>query len=282
MAQDTSPLISVDELASAIDDPTLVLLDVRWSLGRTDGRERYLAGHIPGARYVDLDRDLATAPSPARGRHPLPDPDDFQRTLRTLGVTTESTIVVYDQAESFGAARLWWMLRNAGVRGVRVLDGGLDAWTRAKQEQSAGNVRAAVPGNVTVRWGAMPSIDIDEAAGFAGHGILLDARAGERYRGEVEPIDPRAGHIPGAVNAPTTENVDESGVFFPAERLRERFGALGLKDSTEAAVYCGSGITAAHQVLAMEVAGIPAALFAGSWSQWANDPSREVATGATP
>ncbi len=281
MAADIHPLISVDELTAALDDPALVLLDVRWSLGQTDGRERYLGGHIPGARFVDLDRDLAAVTSPERGRHPLPRPEDFERTLRTLGITTESRIVVYDQAESFGASRLWWMLRNAGLDSARVLDGGLDAWLRAGGELSVGNPLAAAPGSVTVRWGEMPTIDIDEAAHFAADGILLDARAGERYRGEVEPMDPRAGHIPGALSAPTTENLDDTGAFLPAAQLRERFERLGAGDSALAS-YCGSGITAAHQILALAIAGYPAALFPGSWSQWANDPERPAAVGAAP
>ncbi|WP_349897783.1 sulfurtransferase [Parafrigoribacterium soli] len=289
MAEETSPLISVAELAEILENPGLVLLDVRWSLGQTDGRERYLEGHIPGARFVDLDRELAAAPSAARGRHPLPDRDNFERTLRGLGVNQESTIVVYDQAESFSAARLWWLLRSAGFDGsagsagsVRVLDGGLRAWAEAGQELSVGNARVAMPGDVVIQWGALPTIDIDEAAGFADDGILLDARAGERYRGETEPVDPRAGHIPGALSAPTSENVDATGAFLPADALRARFGALGVEDATPVAVYCGSGITASHEILALELAGHSAALFPGSWSQWSSDASRPAATGATP
>lgn len=301
MAAARSPLISVAELAAIIDDPALVLLDVRWTLGQTDGRERYLEAHIPGARFVDLDRELADAASPARGRHPLPSREAFQRTLRGLGVTADSSIVVYDQAQSLSAARLWWLLRSAGftsaafggpriggpgfgpIRGsVRVLDGGLDAWAAADQELAVGNPRVAMPGDVTIEWGALPTIDIDEAAGFAERGILLDARAGERYRGEVEPMDPRAGHIPGALSAPTSDNVDASGAFLPADVLTARFAELGVADSTPVAVYCGSGITAAHEILALEVAGRTAALFPGSWSQWSSDPERPAGTGPTP
>ena len=260
MAVETSPLISVAELAGALDDPGLVILDVRWTLGQTDGRERYLEGHIPGARFVDLDRELAAAPSRELGRHPLPDREAFQRTLRSLGVAQDSTIVVYDQAQSFSAARLWLLLRGAGSgsagRGsVRVRDGGLLAWAAAEHELSVGNHRAPVPGNVTVEWGVLPTIDIDEAARFADRGILLDARAGERYRGEIEPMDPRAGHIPGAVSAPTSDNLDPAGAFLPADALRARFDGLGVKQSSPLAVYCGSGITASHEILALELAG---------------------------
>lgn len=291
MAAETQPLISVAELSELIDDPRLVLLDVRWSLGQTDGRERYLGGHIPGARYIDLDRDLAAAPSPAQGRHPLPRTDDLQRALRALGVHGDSTVVAYDQSQGVSAARLWWLLRNAGFAStaaddghgsVRVLDGGLDAWARTGRELSVGNPITAMPGTVSITMGAVPTITIDEAASFADHGLLLDARAGERYRGEIEPIDPRAGHIPGAISAPTSENLDGVGAFLPTQQLRERFAQLGVQDGAPTAVYCGSGVTAAHQILALEAAGYEAALFPGSWSQWSEDSTRPAATGEKP
>lgn len=278
-----SPLISVGELIDALQaDPEMLVLDARWTLGKTDGHERFLEGHIPGAVFVDLDTQLAAPPSSGGGRHPLPAREDFQRTLRVLGVTTESTIVVYDQAQSLSAARLWWLLHNAGLRSVRVLDGGLRAWADAGHPLENGDAAAARPSGVTIGWGALPSIDIDEAAGFAGHGILLDARAGERYRGETEPMDPRAGHIPGALSAPTTGNLDDTGAFLPAEVLRERFARLGIDASTTVAVYCGSGITASHEILALQIAGHAAALFPGSWSQWSQDPRRPAATGDRP
>jgi thiosulfate/3-mercaptopyruvate sulfurtransferase len=278
-----SPLISVGELVDTLQaDPELVLLDVRWTLGQRDGRERFLDGHIPGARFVDLDTELAAPPSPARGRHPLPTREAFQDTLRSLGVTRASTIVAYDQAHSFSAARLWWLLRNAGFETARVLDGGLRAWIETGHPLVTGEPDAAAPSTVVIDWDRIPSIEINEVAAFPEHGILLDARAGERYRGETEPMDPRAGHIPGALSAPTTGNLDRAGAFLPADELRARFTALELDASTPVAVYCGSGITASHQILALEVVGLSGTLFPGSWSQWSNNPQRPAATGATP
>lgn len=280
----TSPLISVGELfaASTGSASEVTLLDARWTLGQTDGRERFLDAHIPGARFVDLDTELAAPPSPTRGRHPLPTRENFEQTLRALGVTRASTVVAYDQAQSFSAARLWWLLRNAGFETARVLDGGLRAWTEAGHPLAIGEPGAVTPSNLVIEWDRLPRVEIDEVAAFPEHGILLDARAGERYRGETEPMDPRAGHIPGALSAPTTGNLDSTGTFLPADELRARFAALELGASTPIAAYCGSGITASHQILALEVAGLAGALFPGSWSQWSNDPSRPAATGATP
>ena len=277
-----SPLISVGELAALQADPELVVLDVRWTLGKTDGRERFLDGHIPGARFVDLDTELASPPSPARGRHPLPSREGFQQTLRALGVTVGSTIVAYDQDQSLSAARLWWLLRNAGFETVRVLDGGLRAWTGAGHPLATGEPGIAAPSNLVIEWDRLPRVEIDEVGAVPLNGILLDARTGERYRGETEPMDPRAGHIPGALSAPTTGNLGSAGTFLPADELRLRFSGLGIDTSTPVAAYCGSGITAAHQILALEVAGFSGTLYPGSWSQWSNDPSRPAATGATP
>ncbi|GAA1278012.1 sulfurtransferase [Arthrobacter pascens] len=258
-----------------------VLLDVRWALGDPDGRRHYLDAHIPGAVYIDLPTELAAPAEPARGRHPLPSLPSFQRAARRWGIRAGDVVVAYDDAGNTSAARVWWMLRNAGFRSVCLLDGGLAAWRRAGLPLQGGQ-QEAVPGDVTLTDGAMPVIDRAQAADWANHGVLLDARAGERYRGEVEPVDPRAGHIPGAVSAPTTENLDDAGRFLPAQDLRRRFAGLGAGAETPTAVYCGSGVTAAHQVAALEIAGIPAALFPGSFSEWSNDPSLPVATGAGP
>jgi thiosulfate/3-mercaptopyruvate sulfurtransferase len=277
-----SPLLSVDELSQLVGrDPALVVLDVQWTLGRTDGYDRYLEAHVPGARYVDLDRELAAPASVALGRHPLPSHDDFQQTLRTLGVTGDSTLVVYDQSHSFSAARLWWLLRYAGLE-ARVLDGGLSAWVTGGHPVESGVVAAATPSRVEIDWDRLPTVSIDAAALFPASGVLLDARAGERYRGEVEPMDPRAGHIPGAVSAPTTGNLDAAGAFLPPAQLHERFTALGIGRHTNVAAYCGSGVTAAHELLALEVAGLRGALFPGSWSQWSHDASRPAAVGDSP
>jgi len=271
-------LIAPEELAAA--EPTVRILDVRWRLDRPDGRPEYLVGHIPGAVYVDLDTQLARHGAPQEGRHPLPPVEQLERDARSWGIDDGDTVVVYDDLKNLSAARAWWLLRYAGVRDVRLLDGGLAAWTAAGLPLETGEPAPREPGSVSLRYGSLPVLTIDDAAAYPGAGVLLDARAGERYRGEVEPIDPRAGHIPGAVSAPTTENVDAAGRFLPPEQLRARFAALGVEPGRGVAAYCGSGVTAAHEVAALALAGFDAALFPGSWSQWANDADRPVAVGS--
>ncbi|NRQ31085.1 sulfurtransferase [Nonomuraea sp. NN258] len=268
-----SPLITAAELA-AFDGVTL--LDVRSRLGGPPGIELYRAGHLPGAAYCDLDADLAAAPG-KEGRHPLPETEPFQRAMRRLGVRDGHPVVVYDDTGSTIAARAWWNLRYFGHTDVRVLDGGLDAWAAAGLPTTT-EEPVVEPGDFTATPGGMPTLSADEAAALARTGVLLDARAGARYRGETEPIDPVAGHVPGAVSAPTTENVGPDGRFLDPAALRARFAALGVGAGTRAGAYCGSGVTAAHQVLALELAGVPAALYVGSWSNWVADPSRPVAT----
>ncbi|GAA3225708.1 sulfurtransferase [Nonomuraea helvata] len=272
----TSPLITPAAL-DALDDVTV--LDVRWRLGGPPGVEFYHEGHIPGAVYCDLDRDLA-APPGAGGRHPLPEAGAFQSAMRRLGVSNGRPVVVYDDTASTVAARAWWALRYFGHQDVRVLDGGLPAWTEAGLPTTK-DVPASglTEGDFTARPGGMPALTADEAAALATEGVLLDARAAERYRGEVEPVDPVAGHVPGAVSAPTTENVGPDGRFLAPAALRDRFTGLGVGEGVPAGAYCGSGVTAAHEVLALEVAGLPAALYVGSWSNWVADPTRPVATG---
>ncbi|MEV6771547.1 sulfurtransferase [Nocardia sp. NPDC051030] len=272
-------LISAEELRELLADghSRVRLLDVRWALGDPDGPQHYLDGHIPGAVFVDLETELADPPSPARGRHPMPELAHLQKCARSWGVRTGDTVVAYDATGGMAAARVWWLLRWAGVPEVRILDGGLPAWERSGGKVIAGDEPDPEPGDVALTPGNMPVIDADAAAGW--NGLLLDARAGERYRGEVEPVDPRAGHIPGAVSAPTAENLTAQGLFKPIDELRSRFTGFG---SGPVAVYCGSGVTAAHQVAALAVAGIDAALYPGSWSQWSNDPKRPVATGSDP
>ncbi|NBE99371.1 sulfurtransferase [Nonomuraea sp. KC401] len=272
----TSPLITPAELA-ALDG--LTVLDVRWRLGGPPGERLYREGHIPDAVYCDLDTDLAAPPGDG-GRHPLPESGAFQDAMRRLGVSDHRPVVVYDDAGSTVAARAWWALRYFGHGHVRVLDGGFAAWTGAGLPATKEPPASVTPGDFTARPGGMPMLTADEAAALAAKGVLLDARAAERYRGEVEPVDPVAGHIPGAVNAPTTENVGPDGRFLAAGTLRARFAGLGIDGGVEAGAYCGSGVTAAHEVLALEVAGLPpAALYVGSWSGWVADPSRPVATG---
>ena len=272
-----SVLVSADELLAA-DRTRTVLLDVRWALGDDQGRERYLDAHLPGAVFVDLETELAAAPSPTEGRHPLPSVQRLQSAARRWGIGAGDGVVAYDATGGLAAARAWWLLRWAGLTDVRLLDGGLDAWRRAGGPLESGDV-VPVAGDVTLSGGGMPVLSIDDAAALPSHGLLLDARAGERYRGEVEPVDPRAGHVPGAVSAPTTENLAADGTFLPGTVLAERFAALGAVPGATVGVYCGSGVTAAHEVAALAAVGIDAALWPGSWSQWSADPSRPAATG---
>ncbi|MGK4580811.1 sulfurtransferase [Kitasatospora sp. HPMI-4] len=273
-------LVSVAELARALDSANPpVLLDIRWQLGGPPGAEEFAAGHLPGAQYVDLDDELA-APPGAAGRHPLPDPEVFGAAMRRAGVSAERPVVVYDAGPATSAARAWWLLRWSGHRDVRVLDGGLAAWRAAGLPESTGQAPAR-EGDFRPAPGRLPVLDAGQAAALARTGLLLDARAGERYRGETEPIDPRAGHIPGAVSAPTTENVGPDGRFLPAAALAERFRSLGVGEG-EVGVYCGSGVTASHELLALEVAGFRAALYPGSWSEWSADPDNPAATGPLP
>lgn len=278
----TSPLVSCTDLAvslSAEAPPTLV--DVRWRLGGPPGREDYDRGHLPGAVYLDLDADLAAPPGPD-GRHPLPAPDDLQRVLRAAGVRAGHPVVAYDADNGSIAARLWWLLRWAGHDQVRVLDGGFAAWA-AEGLPVTTDVPAPAAGDVTVRPGHMPVVDADGAAGLARTGLLLDARAPERYRGDVEPIDPAAGHVPGAVNAPFSAHVGEDGRWRAPGELAGHFAELGVNGNTAVGAYCGSGVTATSVLLALEVAGLDgAALYAGSWSNWSADPARPVATGDVP
>ncbi|WP_138732607.1 sulfurtransferase [Modestobacter excelsi] len=261
------------------DPAGVVLLDVRWALGDPHGREQHLAGHLPGAVFVDLETELAAPPSAAAGRHPLPSLQALQSSARRWGVRDDSRVVVHDATGGLAAARAWWLLRWGGLADVTILDGGLAAWAAAGGRLDTGAV-VPEPGDVTLSGGGMPVLTAEEAAALPpSGGVLLDARAAERYRGEVEPVDPRAGHVPGAVSAPTTGNLAEDGRFRTAAVLSERFAALGVQPGTTVGVYCGSGITAAHEVAALAEAGIEAALWPGSWSQWSADPTRPVATG---
>jgi thiosulfate/3-mercaptopyruvate sulfurtransferase len=274
------------ELAAEHDgDTPPVLLDVRWKLGGPSGRLDYEQGHLPGAVFIDLDTDLASAPG-AGGRHPLPDPAALQEALRAAGVCADRPVVVYDAGDGSVAARAWWLLRWSGHTDVAVLDGGYGAWTQEDREVSTTPAQPE-PGDIEVRPGAMPVLDAAEAARLARTGALLDARAPERYRGDVEPIDPRAGHIPGARNAPFVGHLGQDARWQEPAVLAERFEQLGVAPGEPVGAYCGSGVTASSVVLALEVAGLttpdkPAALYAGSWSHWCVDPTRPVATGAEP
>ena len=269
-----SPLITVEDLES---DGTAVL-DVRWQLATGSQPRLYARGHIPGAVFVDLDRELAAPPGPG-GRHPLPDAEDFQAVMRAAGVRNDASVVVYDDADGLAAARAWWLLRYFGHARVALLDGGLKAWMAAGLDLASGDETPTYAGDFEARPGAMPVIDATEAGELAGKGVLIDARAPERYRGDSEPMDPVAGHIPGARNWPMARNLEDDGRFVPESRLRAAFTDLA---GQEVGAYCGSGITASHTVLALELAGIPAALYPGSWSEWVTDPARPVATGDEP
>ncbi|MGH3687850.1 MAG: sulfurtransferase [Pseudonocardiaceae bacterium] len=279
------PVITPRELVNRLDGPEPpTVADVRWALTGPPGRADYHASHLPGAVFLDVDTGLAGPPGPG-GRHPLPDPAALQATLRAAGVHATTPVVAYDAADGSVAARLWWLLRWAGHPAVAVLDGGIAAWRAAGLPVTA-NVVHTQAGTITVRPGGMPVLDAAQAAMLARSGVLLDARAAHRYRGESEPVDPRAGHIPGAVNAPFGELTDAQGRWLSPMRLRElaqRWGVAGA----EVGAYCGSGINACALVLGLELAGVatserPAALYVGSWSQWCTDPDRPVVTGPNP
>jgi thiosulfate/3-mercaptopyruvate sulfurtransferase len=276
------PLVSVDWLAANLDDPSLRIADVRWALAGPPGRERYEGGHIPGAAFLDADRELSS-PGEGPGRHPIPTPEKLAEVLGRAGIGDEHVVVAYDDAGGSIAARLWWLYRHFGHGGTcAVLDGGIAAWTDAGHalttEPPLHPVTTWTPGEAlndvvgTEEVLAMPRETT----------LLLDARAGDRYRGETEPIDPRAGHVPGAHSAPWAENLGGDGRFLPGSDLRARYAALGAGERPTIA-YCGSSLSAAHDLLALELAGIGGAqLYEGSWSHWSSDPSRPVATGATP
>ncbi len=274
--------MSTEELAASLGLPTPpVVLDVRWRLAGPPGRDDYALGHVPGAVFVDLDTELAAPPGPA-GRHPLPEPAALRATLRAAGINAGDTVVVYDDRDGSVAARAWWLLRWAGHADVAVLDGGYAAWTEEGRPTTAA-VPAPEPGDITVTPGHLPVLDADQAAALATDGVLLDARAPERYRGDVEPVDPRAGHVPGARNAPFAGHIGPDGRWRSPAELAARFAELGVADGTPVGAYCGSGVTASSVVLALELAGTPAAaLYAGSWSNWSADPARPAATGDEP
>ena len=268
------PLISVDGLASLVAAGGCTVLDVRYRLGGPPGAEEFARGHIPGAAYVDLDSALAGPPGKG-GRHPLPDVAVFERAMRAAGVSDDLPVVAYDDWGGRAAARCWWLLRWAGHHDVRVLDGGWPAWVQSGHDLS--NVRKSPrDGDFTARPGVLHVLAAEDVLDLAERGVLVDARDPERFRGEVEPVDPVAGHIPGAVNVPTSDNLRKDGRFRSAEELREVYS---MAEGREAAAYCGSGVTAAHDILAMSVAGIEATLYPGSWSEWVADPTRPVATG---
>lgn len=287
------------------------MLDVRWSLAEPDGRAAFSAGHVPGAVYVDLESQLSGHGPATAGRHPLPGDELLTNAARRWGLRPGDRVVAYDGDGNLAAARAWWLLRDAGVD-VRLLDGAWPGWIEAGLPIETGTdeagtdeagaleasaveasaVESSVVGTsgdghpeITLVGGRMPRLTIEEAAVWARDAVLLDARAAERYSGDSEPIDPRAGHVPGARSLPTTGNIDAAGRFLELQELRARFEAAGVgvpAADERVAAYCGSGITASHTLFALELAGHRGALFPGSWSQWANHPELPVATGPLP
>lgn len=252
----------------------VVLADVRWYLDGRSGRAAYGAGHLPGAVFVDLDRWLAAHATPADGRHPLPSPEVFAEGMASLGIGDDDTVVAYDDDGGVTAARLVWMLRVTGHEAA-LLDGGLPAYDGPLETSTPSRTRSTF----TARpWPADRLAGVDDALDPGN--VVLDARASARFRGETEPVDPRAGHIPGARNVPTRGHLDGTGRFQPVDVLRERFTAAGVSDSSPVVSYCGSGVTACHNLIALELAGFgPGRLYAGSWSQYSADPDRPIATG---
>ncbi|MBZ5741371.1 sulfurtransferase [Nocardioides mangrovi] len=269
-----SPLISVTDLHELLGSGpgSVTVLDVRYRMGGPPGRPEFEQGHIPRAAYVDLDADLAAPPGDG-GRHPLPETGDFEAAMRAVGVRDDRPVVVYDDWTGLAAGRAWWLLRYHGHPDVRVLDGAWSAWVEAGGEVQTGAVLPS-RGDFSARPGQMPVVEAEDVLGVA---VLVDARAPERFRGEVEPVDPVAGHIPGAVNVPTGTNLRVDGRFRSAAELQALYAAAGVDGTESVAAYCGSGVTAAHDVIAMELAGIRAALYPGSWSGWITDPSRPIA-----
>lgn len=274
-------LVDTHTLAKHLDDPSWVVVDCRFTL--TDpqaGRRAYAAGHIPGARYAHLDEDLSSPITPASGRHPLPDPTVLADRLGRWGIDNAKQVVVYDDSFGAMAARLWWLLRWLGHEACALLDGGLPKWRREGFPVTADPPEVAPVAFVSAVNNALwvDSAFVERALEQGDH-VLVDARAEERFRGEVEPLDKVAGHIPGAVNVPYEDNLDLSGEFLSGAALREHYAGL-LEDTPPPRVIlmCGSGVTACHSILALERAGLPGAkLYAGSWSEWIADPRRPVA-----
>jgi thiosulfate/3-mercaptopyruvate sulfurtransferase len=279
------PLVTVEWLRAHLRDPSVRPIDVRWYLTeRGRGRAEYAAAHIRGAAFMDVDDDLAAPRGRGPGRHPLPTPTAFAQAAGRAGIGPSTHVVAYDASGGAYAARLWWLLRYFGHERVSLLDGGWQAW------QAAGlPTEQATPPIAPATFVAVPHLAmvVDAAAVDVlrrdSRALLLDARASERFEGRVEPIDPQPGHIPGARSAPYAGNLRDDGYMKSAEDLRERYLALGADSAEQIACYCGSGVTAAHTIFALHLAGRTGALlYEGSWSDWSSDPTRPVATGPEP
>jgi len=278
----TEPLVSAEWLAAHLDDPSVRPVDIRWYLNEPGrGRAEYLQAHIPGASFLDVDDDLAAPRGQGPGRHPLPAPEAFAAAAGRAGIGPDAHVVAYDASGGGYAARLWWLLRYFGHERVSLLDGGWQAWQAGGYPTEAG-VATTDPAVFTPR--PRPEMVVDAATVDALRGdpraLVLDARAAERYEGRVEPIDPQAGHIPGARSAPYGDNLRADGRMKSPTELRERYDSLGAGAAQRVVCYCGSGVTAAHDIFALFLAGYPdALLYEGSWSDWSSDSTRPVATG---
>ncbi len=280
---DYTTLIDTATLHAHLHDPRWIIVDCRFNMAAPEaGRKAYQDVHLPGARYAHLDADLSSPITPDTGRHPLPDPMRLAHTFGEWGIGPETQVVVYDDMGGMlAAARLWWLLRWLGHKAVAVLDGGLPAWQRAGLP-----LTDALPTVQPAIFAAQPNNDqwltTTQVSALSAENVLLDARGAARYRGEMEPIDPVAGHIPGAFNLPTESHLTPEGHFLPLAELRAQFDAVLNGRSPSAVVHsCGSGVTACHNLLAMEIAGLSGSrLYAGSWSEWIRNPNRPIATGA--
>ncbi|HVY45247.1 MAG TPA: sulfurtransferase [Minicystis sp.] len=279
------PLVDVAWLAAHAGDAGVRVVDCRWYLGEKRGADAYAAGHLPGAVFVDLDTDLSGPKERGPGRHPLPSVDAFADVLARIGVGPETIVVAYDDAGGAIAARLWWMLRWVGHAGGRVLDGGVKAWVAAGHALSRDTPAVAPAPRMSLTGGHAPVVDkvaVDRLRRDPSARVL-DARAAERYEGRVEPVDARPGHVPGARSLPFAGNLDEGGRMLPRDALRARYADAGALDATTVVAYCGSGVTACHDVLALAIAGRDdAALYEGSWSDWSRDAALPAATGPEP
>ena len=285
VAVHTSALVQVDELARLLAGPEAarpVVLDVRYRMGTSAGLQEFEESHLPGASYVAMDTELATIRSDRQGgRHPMPTVETFSAAMRSAGVTMSRPVVAYDDWASLPASRVWWMLRHLGFLDVRVLDGGLAAWTATGEPTESCPVTPGAGDFTASTMGVGRVLDATDAMRYAAGHLLLDARPADRFRGENETIDAVAGHIPGAVSSPALANVDEHGRFLPAEELARHFHELGAEDGKIVGTYCGPGIQATHLALALSIAGITdrADVYIGSWSDWIASPERAVALG---
>jgi thiosulfate/3-mercaptopyruvate sulfurtransferase len=285
VAAHTSALIQVDELARLLAGPEAarpVVLDVRYRMGTSARQREFEDNHLPGASYVAMDTQLATIRADGvGGRHPMPTAEAFSAAMRSAGVTMSRPVVAYDDWASLPASRVWWMLRHLGFLNVRVLDGGIAAWTASGQLTESGPVTPGAGDFTASSMGVGRLLDATGATRYAAGHLLLDARPADRFRGENETIDAVAGHIPGAVSSPALANVDRHGRFLPAEELARRFHELGAEDGKTVGTYCGSGVQATHLALALSVAGITdrADVYIGSWSDWITSPDRPIARG---